>query len=67
MNISVSVVIPAHNAARFIGQAIESVFQQREAAADLDLDVIVVDNASTDAKTFTQSASTHSYQTRIKS
>ncbi len=49
MNTSVSVVIPAHNAARFIGQAIESVFQQREAAADLDLDVIVVDNASTDA------------------
>ena len=49
MNTSVSVVIPAHNAARFIGQAIESVFQQCEAAADLDLDVIVVDNASTDA------------------
>ena len=49
MNTSVSVVIPAHNAARFIGQAIESVFQQRETAADLDLDVIVVDNASTDA------------------
>lgn len=49
MNISVSVVIPAHNAARFIGQSIESVFQQREAAANLDLDVIVVDNASTDA------------------
>lgn len=49
MNTSVSVVIPAHNAARFIGQAIVSVFLQREAAADLDLDVIVVDNASTDA------------------
>ena len=49
MNTSVSVVIPAHNAVRFIGQAIESVFQQREAALDLDLDVIVVDNASTDA------------------
>jgi glycosyltransferase involved in cell wall biosynthesis len=49
VNASVSVVIPAHNAARFIGQALESVFLQREAAADLDLDVIVVDNASTDA------------------
>jgi glycosyltransferase involved in cell wall biosynthesis len=49
VNTFVSVVIPAHNAARFIGQAIESVFQQRETAADLDLDVIVVDNASTDA------------------
>jgi glycosyltransferase involved in cell wall biosynthesis len=49
VNTSVSVVIPAHNAARFIGQAIESVFQQCEAAADLDLDVIVVDNTSTDA------------------
>jgi glycosyltransferase involved in cell wall biosynthesis len=49
VNTSVSVVIPAYNAARFIGQAIESVFQQREAAANLDLDVIVVDNASTDA------------------
>lgn len=49
MNTSVSVVIPAHNAARFIGQAIESVFQQREASTGLDLDVIVVDNTSTDA------------------
>lgn len=49
MNTSVSVVIPAHNAARFIGQAIESVFQQRESAADIEIDVIVVDNASTDA------------------
>ena len=48
MNTSVSVVIPAHNAARVIGQAIESVFLQCEAAANLDLDVIVVDNASTD-------------------
>jgi glycosyltransferase involved in cell wall biosynthesis len=49
VNTSVSVVIPAHNAARFIGQAIESVFLQREAASILGLDVIVVDNASTDA------------------
>ena len=49
MNSSVSVVIPAHNAARFISQALESVFLQREAVANLDLDVIVVDNASTDA------------------
>lgn len=49
MNTFVSVVIPAHNAARFIGQAIESVFQQCEAATGLDLDVIVVDNTSTDA------------------
>ena len=49
VNTSVSVIIPAHNAARFIGQAIESVLLQREAAPDLALDVIVVDNASTDA------------------
>ena len=48
VNTSVSVIIPAHNAALFIGQAIESVFLQRDAAANLDLDVIVVDNASTD-------------------
>ncbi len=49
MNTSVSVIIPARNAARFIRQAIESVLLQREAAAGLDLDVIVVDNASSDA------------------
>jgi glycosyltransferase involved in cell wall biosynthesis len=49
VNTSVSIVIPAHNAARFIGQAIGSVFLQREAASILNLDVIVVDNASTDA------------------
>ena len=48
MNTSVSVIIPARNAALFIREAIESVFLQREAAANLDLDVIVVDNASTD-------------------
>ena len=49
MNTSVSIIIPAHNAARFIGQAIESVLLQHEAAAGFELDVIVVDNASTDA------------------
>jgi glycosyltransferase involved in cell wall biosynthesis len=48
VNTSVSVIIPARNAALFIRHAIESVFLQREAAAKLDLDVIVVDNASTD-------------------
>ncbi len=41
---SVSVVIPAHNGARFIGQALESVFAQTMPVYD----VWVIDNASTD-------------------
>jgi len=48
VNTSVSVIIPARNAARYIRQAIESVLKQREGEADPNLDVIVVDNASTD-------------------
>lgn len=39
-----SVIIPAYNRARFIGDAIESVLSQKER----DLEVIVVDDASTD-------------------
>lgn len=42
----VSVVIPAFNAAPFVEQAIESCLLQRDDA--LDLEVIVVDNGSTD-------------------
>ncbi len=41
---SVSVVIPAHNAAHFIGDALASVFGQSHAA----LEVFVVDDGSTD-------------------
>ncbi len=42
---SVSVVIPAHNGARFIAQALESVFAQTMPVHD----VWVIDNGSTDA------------------
>ena len=41
----VSVVIPAYNAAAYLGEALESVFSQRGA----ELDVVVVDDGSTDA------------------
>ena len=43
---NVSVVIPAHNAERFITEAIDSVFQQQGCVLE---QVIVVDNNSTDA------------------
>ena len=39
----VSVVMPAYNAERFIGQAIESVLEQ-----DVRLELIVINDASTD-------------------
>lgn len=42
--IDVSVVIPAHNAERYVCQAIDSAWQQ----AGVTLEVIVVDNGSTD-------------------
>lgn len=41
----VSVVLPAHNCAAFVGQAVESLWAQR----DPDLEVIVVDDGSTDS------------------
>lgn len=44
LNLDVSVIIPAHNAARYICDALDSVFLQ----AGVALEVIVVDNGSTD-------------------
>ncbi len=46
--LTVSVVIPALNAARFVCQAVESVHDQRNLPADCLLEVIVVDDGSTD-------------------
>lgn len=46
--LTLSVVIPALNAARFVCQAVESVHAQRDLPADCRLEVIVVDNGSTD-------------------
>lgn len=45
----VSVIIPVYNAERFIQAALESVFRQRDTAPELELEVIVVDNGSTDS------------------
>jgi glycosyltransferase involved in cell wall biosynthesis len=45
---TLSVVIPALNAARFACQAVESVHAQRDLPAECRLEVIVVDNGSTD-------------------
>lgn len=45
----VSVIIPVFNAERFIEDALESVFGQKNSAPDLELEVIIVDNGSTDA------------------
>jgi len=45
---TLSVVIPALNAARFVCQAVESVHAQRDLPADCRLEIIVVDNGSTD-------------------
>ena len=42
----VSVFVQAYNTERYVGEALESVFEQR---GDFDLDVIVIDDASTDA------------------
>ncbi|MEQ1769119.1 MAG: glycosyltransferase family A protein [Devosia sp.] len=41
----VSVIMPAHNAARYIGDALTSLLRQRDAA---QLDIIVIDDGSTD-------------------
>lgn len=43
-----SVVIPALNAARFVRDAVDSVFAQQDLPDDLAVEVIVVDNGSTD-------------------
>ena len=45
----ISVIIPVFNGESFIQAALESVFCQRDAAPDLELEVIVVDNGSTDS------------------
>lgn len=45
---TLSVVIPAFNAARFVCQAVESILAQRELPADCRLEIIVVDHGSTD-------------------
>lgn len=42
----ISVIMPAHNRAAFIGTAIRSLLHQR---ADADIDIVVVDDGSTDA------------------
>lgn len=44
-----SVVIPAHNAAPYLGAAIDSVLAELPRAADRPAEVIVVDDGSTDA------------------
>ena len=41
----VSVIMPAYNAERFIGDAIRSLLRERDA---IDLDIIVIDDGSTD-------------------
>jgi len=45
---NVSVVIPVINGERFVARAIESVFRQRDDDPGLRLQIIVVDNGSTD-------------------
>lgn len=45
---TLSIVIPALNAARFVCEAVESVHAQRDLPAECRLEVIVVDNGSTD-------------------
>src|SRR5262245_53681732 len=42
---SVSVIMPAYNAERFIGDAIRSLLRERDA---IDLDIMVIDDGSTD-------------------
>lgn len=41
-----SVIIPAYNRQRYVGSAVRSLLRQR---ADVDLDIIVIDDGSTDA------------------
>ncbi|MFQ5668593.1 MAG: glycosyltransferase family 2 protein, partial [Candidatus Binatia bacterium] len=43
----VSVIIPARNEANFIGHSVSAVLKQR--SADVDVEVLVVDDGSTDA------------------
>src|SRR5574341_1361744 len=44
----VSVIVPTHNRAGLLGEALDSVFAQQGAGELFDLDVIVVDDASSD-------------------
>lgn len=51
MKPTVSVIIPTRNRARVISRALDSVFAQEGAGTRFDLDVTVVDDASTDTTT----------------
>jgi GT2 family glycosyltransferase len=48
MRPSVSVIIPTRNRAALLAEALDSVFAQRGAGTEFDMDVVVVDDASTD-------------------
>jgi glycosyltransferase involved in cell wall biosynthesis len=45
----VSVVIPTHNRAQLVSEAIDSVYQQEGIGKDFKIEIIVVDDASTDS------------------
>ena len=45
----VSVVIPTHNRAKLVSEAIDSVYQQEGLGKDFNIEIIVVDDASTDS------------------
>lgn len=49
MRPSVSVIVPTCNRATLLAQALDSVFAQKGLGTEFDMDVVVVDDASTDA------------------